>query len=589
MDEVGKVREKTDVVSLISEYIPLKKMGRNFKTVCPFHSEKTPSFVVSPERQIWHCFGCGKGGDVFTFLMEYENMEFVEALRFLAKKAGIELSETGFTPGVSSKRDKIFNLNKTALNFYHYLLTRHPVGEKALSYLIEKRKLTPALIETFSLGFSPGNGTALFSYLINKKRYKREDLADAGLTTYVSGRVLDFFRGRIMFPLFDHRDNVVGFSARLLDDIPGQSKYVNTKETLVYHKGDLFFGLNSAKDEIKNKDQAIIVEGELDVISCFANGIKNAVAIKGTALTENQAKLIARFASKITLCLDQDVAGLAASIRSLPLLEKQGLTTTIVTLVNGKDPDDALKTDPSSFKKALKNDEGIYDFLLSKFMQDFNKDEVEGKKKITDRMLPLLSNIQNEIVKEHYIRKTSREIDASEQSLQRQMEKLEKKEDSQKQSSGISKKDKRERKEIVEEYLMALIVQSSKPNEYLKQALDVLAEYEFENPVYSKIIGKLSDFLSANEKFNSSKFAFALAKELIPTFDTWFLFPLSKFEDEDLYQEELIKISKELKTLYLRKKMKEITEKLRSKDLESEKQEILKKKLFTITTLMSSS
>ncbi|MEX2012831.1 MAG: DNA primase, partial [Candidatus Levyibacteriota bacterium] len=333
MDDVSRVREKIDIVSFISEYIPLKKAGRNFKAPCPFHNEKSPSFVVSPERQIWHCFGCGKGGDVFTFLMEYDNMEFVEALRTLAKKAGIPLAEGGFDSGVSSKKEKIYQINKLTLDFYQYLLTKHNVGKIALEYLLKERKLTPAIMNTFSLGFSPKVGNALCNYLINKKKYKREDLIEAGLATYQNSRLVDFFRGRIMFPLFDHRDNVVGFAARVLktQNIEG-SKYINSRETLVYHKGELFFGLNIAKEEIKREQQAIVVEGELDAISCFMQGVKNVVAIKGTALTEKQAVLIGRFSPKVTLCLDMDSAGFEATKRSLPILEKAGLTTTVIVL-----------------------------------------------------------------------------------------------------------------------------------------------------------------------------------------------------------------------------------------------------------------
>lgn len=255
MDDVARVREKIDIVGLISEYIPLKKMGRNFKALCPFHSEKTPSFVVSPERQIWHCFGgCAKGGDCFTFLMDYENLEFVEALRILAKKAGIELKTSSFQTGLSSKKEKIYILNRLTNEFYHFVLIKHPAGGKALSYLSEDRRLNTELINTFMLGFSPKSGIALSNYLMKKKGYKREDLIEAGLAS-PSGQagVVDFFRERLMFPLSDHRNNIVGFSGRAIDSEFVGGKYINTRDTLVYHKGGMFFGLNIAKDEIKKK------------------------------------------------------------------------------------------------------------------------------------------------------------------------------------------------------------------------------------------------------------------------------------------------------------------------------------------------
>ena len=321
MDQAAQIREKIDIVSLISEYIPLKKMGRNFTTNCPFHNENTPSFVVCPERQIWHCFGCGKGGDAYTFLMEYENMEFFEALQALAKKIGVTLQNTG-SSFASDKKQTIFSLNKLAVEYYNYVLTKHSVGKKALIYLKEKRGLNEKLINTFKIGFSPGRGDALSKYLINKKKFKAIDLVDAGLSIQRDSRTIDFFRGRIMFPLIDHRGNIVGFSGRSITDEDSGPKYINTKDTLVYHKGSMFFGLNIAKEEIKKQEFRYCNEGEFDVISAFKEGIGNAVALKGTAFTENQALLLSRFAPKVAMCLDKDSAGVLALKRSLPSLRK---------------------------------------------------------------------------------------------------------------------------------------------------------------------------------------------------------------------------------------------------------------------------
>ncbi|MBI2195950.1 MAG: toprim domain-containing protein, partial [Candidatus Levybacteria bacterium] len=342
-----------------------------------------------------------------------------------------------------------------------------------------------------------------------------------------------------------HRDNVVGFAARVLkaEDVEG-SKYINSRETLVYHKGEMFFGLNIAKEEIKKQEQAIIVEGELDVIACNMAGIKNAVAIKGTALTEKQAILIGRFAPKVSLCLDMDSAGFEATKRSLPILERVGLTTTVIVLGDGKDPDDAARADPIAFKKAVKKDLGIYDFMLSEFVGKFSKETVEGKKKITDEMLPLLSNIQNEIVKEHYVKKLSREIDTSTESLFRQMEKLDKK-DKAAVTFEANHKDKRGRKEIVEEYLMALIFQSQDGKKYFDILLERLPDYEFEKPSYRKIVEKLK---------TSPNLTITLPKELITTYNIWMLLPLPKFGDSDRLEDEIFKKIEELKTMETKKK-----------------------------------
>ncbi len=596
MDEVAQIREKIDIVGLISEYIPLKKMGRNFKSVCPFHNEKTPSFVVSPERQIWHCFGCHKGGDIFTFLMEYEKLEFVEALRSLAKKSGVELQSSSYQTGLSLQKEKIYTLNRMAMNFYSFILTKHPAGSMALSYLLKNRQIDLPLINTFMIGFSPSQGNVLSRYLVDKKGYKKEDLVEAGLSFYPSTplrtssgpRVLDFFRGRVMFPLFDHRNNVVGFSGRAIDDSTDGGKYINTRDTLVYHKGSMFFGLNMAKDEIKNQDQAIIVEGEFDVISAFKEGIKNVVAIKGTALTENQAALLSRFTQKVTLCLDQDAAGFEATKRSLAVLEKKGLNITAVALNQAKDPDEYIKKDPIAFKKALKNDVSVYGYIFERVISVNNKNTIEGKKKISDELLPLVMNIENEIVKEHYLKKLSSDLDTSYESLIREMERIEKKEIV-KKDIVFAKKENRTRREILEEYLLSLIIQEENPKEALEKTKKILQDYTFELPTYRKIIDNLDSYFKRSNKFDSKSFLQSLPEELVNIFDKCFLFPLPKFADKNIYEKEIEKKARELRLLFIKDKIKSITANLKEEERKENTQQMegLQKELSTLISLLS--
>ncbi len=587
MDEVAQVREKIDIVSLISEYLPLKKAGRNFKTSCPFHNEKTPSFVISPERQIWHCFGCQKGGDCFTFLMDYENLEFLEALRILAKKTGVELSETDFIKQDTSKKEKIYSINNIASDFYHYILTKHNAGKKALEYLTKVREIDPRLVETFLIGFSPVQGDILSKYLLEKKKYKIQDLIEAGLSFTREGRMVDFFRGRLMFPLFDHRDNLVAFSGRVLSDQIKDSKYVNTKDTLVYHKGSTFFGLNLAKEEIKQKDQAIIVEGEFDVISCYSRGIKNVVAIKGTALTENQVSLISRFSQKITLCLDRDEAGFEAIKRSLEALEKKSLTTTVVDLGEYKDPDEAIKKDPVFFKKAVDRDIGVYDFLISNFLKKYNKDTAEGKKKITQELLPFISQIDNEIIKEHYLKTLAKELDTSLETIQREMEKIGKKEGDD-LSTVTAKKDKRGRKEILEEYLLSLILQSENVGDYLSLSSEILEDYEFELPSCQKIFEYLKSYFKNNQSYNIKLFVKSLPRETVPLFDTCYILPLPKFEESEKYTQELEKVAKELRVSYLRYKIKNIAQTINKKEKNKEGTQDLQSQLSSLLKTLQS-
>ncbi len=595
MDEVSQIRERIDLVSFISEYIFLKKMGRNFKAICPFHNEKTPSFVVSPERQIWHCFGgCSKGGDVYTFLMEYENLEFVEALRILSKRTGIPLRESSFQTGISSKKEIIYKLNRMALDFYHYVLTQHKAGKKALAYLSKERKLDLRLIETFMLGFSPKEGVSLSNYLINKKKYKREDLIDAGLAFYSGGPsagsgLKDFFRNRVMFPLFDHRGNVVGFSGRAIDEPYDGGKYINTRDTIVYHKGSMFFGLNTAKDEIKKLDKAIVLEGELDVIACFSQGIKNVVAVKGTALTENQVALIARFTKNICLCFDQDEAGYTAAKRSLPVLEKKGINITTCLLGEGKDADEAIKKDPLAFKKSIKKDIPIYDFIFSITFSSFEKDKVDGKRKIASELLPIFTGISNEIVKEHYLKKLSLDLDVSLNALAREVEKIEKKEIV-KETAGI-KKEKRDRRELLEDYLLALILQNENTKEVLKRSLEILKDYKFEIVSYKKIIDFLVDYFKTNNAFDVKIFLKILPKELSAAFDTSYLFPLPKFENNNKCILEAEKVTAELRVLFLKDRIREISIGLKAgdKDDNTKKVSDLEKELASTVSLLSKS
>ncbi len=582
MDQASQVKEKIDIVSLISEYLPLKKMGRNFTTVCPFHTENSSSFVVSPERQIWHCFGCGKGGDAFSFLMDYENLEFVESLRILAKKAGVTLKITG-NSFASSRKEAIYSLNKIAADYYHFVLTKHPAGERALEYLIKKRGMNEKLIKTFNIGFAPGRGEDLSKYLLNKKKYKIADLVEAGLGIQKGNRVIDFFRGRIIFPLIDHRGNISGFSGRKILDSDFGPKYINTRDTLVYHKGSMFFGFNLAKDSIKKEEFTIVMEGEFDVITAYKEGITNAVALKGTALTEDQAILLSRFAPKVSLCLDQDSAGIEAMKRSIPVLEKRGLSITVI-IPDEKDPDEALKNNPIGFKKAVREDREIYDFLLNKFVSENDPDSAIGKKKIGDEMLPLISKIQNEIIKEHYLKKLSEAISTSYDSLLKQIENKAPDKD----EKIIQKNQKQDRHELLEEYLLGLVVQSLEPKQMLIKVKDILNKYEFYLPAVGKIFAEILSVINVKD-FDLKSASKNLSNELLPVFDKCFLMPLPKFEDNVKYEEEIVRVSKELKLIQLKERIKQISRDLKGKEENEDEIEKIKEEIASITSQIVSS
>lgn len=591
MDQVAQIREKIDIVDLLSDYLTLKKAGRNFKALCPFHNEKTPSFVISPERQIWHCFGgCNKGGDVYQFLIEYEKLEFPEALRILAKRAGIELSTRDFNSSESSKKEQLYRINSLAKEYYHYVLTKHKAGEKARNYLAN-RGIDPKVIETFSLGFSPPVGNALSKYLIDKKRFDKQEVIDAGLV-YQRGRdTVDFLRGRLMFPLIDHRDNVVGFAGRILDNSDSVSKYINTRETLIYHKGDQIFGLNITKDAIRRGEQAIIVEGEFDVLSCFQNGVSNVIAIKGTALTESQVSLLGRFTKKITFCFDADKAGYEAIKRSLLVVEKKGLSPTVIEIPGGKDPDEAIKESPAAFKKAAKEDISVYDYLLKHTLNSVDIGTAEGKKKVGVELLPFINQISNEIIKEHYLRKIADALDTSYESISKEIERIVRSDAKQSQPSpkASAGEAKRSKEEILEEYLLALITQSDKPNNALKRVIEILSDSISRDRAYHKIMDHLLLHFDTTEHFDGKKFANGLPKELVPTFDTSVLFPLPPFDSEDKLLKEVENVSQKLKIVYIQDRMKKLAQEIKEKEKDGSDIDELQKKYSDLAAHLQAS
>ena len=584
MEPTSLIRDKIDLVSFIGEFVVLKKAGRNFKGLCPFHNESTPSFMVSPDRQIWHCFGCAKGGDCFTFLMEYERMEFPEALRTLAAKTGVELPKTRGSKEAISKKEKLYEINKVAAELYHYLLIKHKVGEKARKYLVE-RGVSEKVIETFRLGFAPNNGTTLSEYMMKKRQYTKDDLLEAGLATFYRSTTQDFFRGRVIFPLYDHRDNVVGFAGRVLEATNEmKAKYINTRDTLIYHKGEMVYGLNMTKDAIRKTDHAVLVEGEFDVLSCFQHGIGNVVAIKGTALTEAQVALLARYAQKITICFDGDSAGQNALLRSLPILEKKGVTTTVILIPNGKDPDEALKASEATFKKAVDHDIPVYDYLLMQLVKKHDPTSMEGKKEITSVLLPLLGNITNEIVKEHYLRKVSSQIEISFESLQKELQKLARKEPT--VVDKVTKREKKSREEILEEYLLGLILQYDNPAFAIQEVVSILAHIMPKERAYQKLFSHLAGYFKEHEVFDGRQFSTGLPEALHASYSVCLLLPLPAFSKTEEQLQEIKKITAQLKDIYLRQRLKEVSSKIKKMEEEG-KEDDIESIRSTFSTLVS--
>lgn len=418
MKDTEKIKDKIDIVDFIKSYVDLTKTGKNFKGLCPFHKETDASFIVSPERQSWHCFGCGEGGDVIKFVMLYENYDFSEALQFLAEKTGVTLSKTGGRE--KKKLDKLYNINKEAEKFFFKKLVKN---KKALQYLKE-RGLTGDTIKEFKLGYSPG-GDSLVVYLLDKG-YKINNIVKAGLGfKNKSGLHKDRFAGRIMFPLQNRLDKTVGFSGRILnrksDDVP---KYVNTPQTPVYNKSKLLYGLNKSKTHIADSKEAFLVEGQMDVLMSWQSGIKNVVAVSGTSLTTQHLINLKRLADKILVSFDNDSGGLRALERAIDLLGKFDFHVKAVDLGEYDDPAEACQENPEFLKKSIKNAKPAMTLLFKSNFEDKNLDMVE-KKKTTRKMLKKIKNLQSSIDQDTWLKELSKYSGISETSLRIELEDIE--------------------------------------------------------------------------------------------------------------------------------------------------------------------
>lgn len=426
-NQVEEIKQKLNIVDVINRFTPLKKRGRNHIACCPFHGEKTPSFTVSEELQIFKCFGCGKSGDIFTFIQEYERIDFREALTELAAMAGIVLKKSEFDNKQDSRKKVLSDLNSQVEKFYQYMLLSHPLGKSALDY-VTNRGISLATIKQFGLGYSPENPAIAVNFL-TKKGYQIDDLIASGTfgKSQYNSRVYDRFQGRLTFPLSDYRGRILGFSGRMLPTTKNQDsgKYINSPETEIYHKSFNLFGLHLAKDFIRQQNAVIVTEGEFDMISPFQAGIKNIVAIKGTAFTEEQLQLLRRYTDTLILGLDSDFAGSNASRKSIELADSMEFDIKVLTLGEKyKDPDEAVRNDLEFFKKQLDQTVSIWDFIIQSQIKINNPDTIKGKKEILNVVLPFLTKIKNSVIRSDYLKKLANEIGSDYESILEEAKKV---------------------------------------------------------------------------------------------------------------------------------------------------------------------
>ncbi|MFA5961314.1 MAG: DNA primase [Parcubacteria group bacterium] len=424
--DLEEIKNRLNIVDVLGEYLRLTKTGTNYRALCPFHNEKSPSFMISEDKQIWHCFGCQKGGDIFSFVMEIEGLEFRDALKQLAEKAGVELKKVA--PGTVEKKNRTLEILELATKFYEIQLWKGAGKEKIVNYLKE-RGLTEESIKLFRLGYAPNGWRNMLEFL-TKRGYDILEIEKTGLLVRkdemqtANVKFYDRFRDRIIFPISDYSGKVLGYSARVA---PGgdesQAKYVNSPETEVYHKSKALYGIDKAKSEIKQKDFALLVEGNMDVIAASQAGIKNVVAVSGTALTPTQLDTLKRYTKNLKMLFDMDAAGEAATKKSIKLALEKNITVQIVELPFGKDAADVAKNNPEKLRQAIEKAKSAMEYLYDKAFSSFDRSRAEGKKKISEALLEMVASLSSEVEKSHWIKKLAQGLDISEQALTAELKK----------------------------------------------------------------------------------------------------------------------------------------------------------------------
>ena len=471
MSQSEEIKKKLDIVEVIREYTPVKAVGANFQALCPFHNEKTPSFVISPDKQIWHCFGCGRGGDVFAFVMEKEGLGFMETLRLLAPKAGVVLKYED--PAAYSERNRLLDILELSGKYYAHVLTTAP-GKVAKEYLL-KRELSEETISDWHLGYSPDSWDSLYNFLkarpISGKKYTDEEIFLAGLIIkkdQAGGSArgyYDRFRDRIMFTIWDVNNNIVAFTARInpaKEKTEKMGKYINSPQTGVYDKSRILFALNKAKNDIRKEDLAIVVEGQMDAISCHQHGFKNVVASSGTALTTEQVALIKRFTNNVALCFDMDDAGQMAADRGIKEVLAQELNLKIIVLPYGKDPDECLKNNPDDFRQAVRGAKLMLEYYLEKISAGLDLSQLDNKQLVVKKMLDMIAKVHNKVERDFWLHKLSESVEVDEALLRENLEKISKPEgvvkSSQPHSAAKSQEAAMSREERLAELLLAILI-----------------------------------------------------------------------------------------------------------------------------------
>ena len=502
---IDEIKNRLDIVDVVGSYVKLQKTGANYRAPCPFHSDKKPSFFVSPSRQIWHCFGCGKGGDIFAFIREIEGVEFGDALKILAQRAGVELKRED--PKIKTERKRLFEICELSCQFFEKQLEKSENGKKAKEYLL-KRGLKEETIKKWRLGYAPNNWRSLSDFLVGKG-YTREEVLKAGLSLKSEKKenYYDRFRGRIMFPVFNITSQVIGFGGRVFEEVKKNDeggKYINISNTLLYDKSRTLYGLNMANLEIRRKDFCILVEGYMDAIMVNQSGFENVVAASGTGLTEYQLRILKRYSDNLFTAFDMDVAGDSATKRGIDLAQSLGFNIKVITMPEDLDPADVVLKDSKLWEDLVKNAKTIHDFYFEKVLKDFNRDTIEGKKEIAKTILPIIKNIPNKIEQTLWVKDLSEILNVKEEDVFEELKKIPTSQNFKLEDNKIEEEiDKnikepfyvssKTKKDMLQEYLITLFLKFPQLASCLKEE-----DLRLFSPQYLQIIKTMTSPQNAN-------------------------------------------------------------------------------------------
>ncbi len=552
---IQEIKNRLDIVDVVREYVNLEKAGSNYRALCPFHHEKTPSFFVNQQRQIWRCFGgCNDGGDMFHFIMKIEGVEFGDALRILAKKAGIELKKQN--PEVETKRKRLVEICEIATSFFEKQLDQSKKGEEVKIYLKE-RGISEESIKKWRIGYSPIAKDTLSSFLIGEG-HKRDEIIEAGVSAGKGNFLFDRFRARIIFPIFDLNSQPIGFGGRVFFKEDKRAKYINSPATPLYDKSAIMYGMNNAKNDIRKKGFAIIVEGYTDVILCHQAGFENVISASGTALTEKQLDILKRYTNKILTAFDMDSAGGSATKKGIDIALEKGFDVRVVMMPEKKDPAELILEDAKKWEECVENAKPVINFYFQSIISEHNISDPHEKGEVASKLLIEIKKLKNSIEKSYFISELARTLGVGEDSLYEEMEKIQvetKRE--QKEPSFLAGEKKKNRKEMLEEMLISFCIKNNQLLEEVRPEDVLLFREEIKNIVC---------FLKKEKE--------EISKEEEVLLDYISIFP---FVEESCDGDKIEKCIKEIKIESVKAKLKEIEEEIKKVEAENneEKEEEL--------------